>query len=94
MATVYILYSKISDRFYVGSCKDFYLRLEEHLNKTFKKSFTVKNSDWEVFFHLDNLQYQQARNIERRIKNMKSRVYLKNLKQCPEMVNKLIEKYK
>ncbi|NOZ48348.1 MAG: GIY-YIG nuclease family protein, partial [Chlorobi bacterium] len=30
MATVYILYSKKMDSYYIGSCKDFNIRLEEH----------------------------------------------------------------
>ena len=30
MATVYIIYSKSIDKFYIGSCKDFSIRLDEH----------------------------------------------------------------
>ncbi|XOV69379.1 MAG: GIY-YIG nuclease family protein [Fluviicola sp.] len=30
MATVYIIYSKKIDRFYIGSCKDLDARLDQH----------------------------------------------------------------
>ena len=93
MASVYILFSKNLDRFYTGSCNDLDFRLNQHLNKEFAKSFTAKSNDWELFLLIDDLQYEQARLIERHIKKMKSKTYIQNLKKYPELVQKLIAKY-
>jgi putative endonuclease len=93
MASVYILFSKKLDRFYTGSCKDLSYRIDQHFNKDFGKSFTAKTDDWEMFFFVDDLHYAQARMIEKHIKNMKSKVYIQNLKKHPEIMLKLIIKY-
>ena len=64
MATVYILYSQKIDKFYVGSCLDLAKRLFDHNNGTYSGSFTAKTNDWEIFFHVDELNEITARNIE------------------------------
>ena len=92
MASVYILYSKTLDRFYIGSCNEFSIRLQQHLNKNYVDSFTAKANDWVVFYVVENLSYQQARLIEAYIKKMKSKVYIRNLKEYPEIMAKLIAK--
>jgi len=89
MATVYILHSENIDSYYIGSCKHLEIRLEEHNNKKYKNSYTAKAEDWEVVFRIDELTFVQARRIERHIKNMKSRKYIQNLIQYPEMLIKL-----
>jgi putative endonuclease len=93
MAAVYILYSKTLNRFYTGSCKDLSYRLDQHLNKDFTKAFTANTADWTLFLSIDNLEYKQARLIEQHIKKMKSSAYIKNLKEYPEMIGKLLERY-
>ena len=93
MASVYVLFSKKLDRFYTGSCNDLNFRLDEHFEKEFGKSFTAKSDDWELFLLIGDLQYEQARLIERHIKKMKSKTYIQNLKKYPEIVQKLIEKF-
>ena len=94
MASVYILYSKKLNRFYTGSCKDLAFRIERHLNKDFKGSFTAKAEDWELFIFVDALEYDQARRIEKHIKRMKSKNYIQNLKKYPEILQKLIILYR
>ena len=54
-------------------------RLEQHNLKEFSKSFTRRADDWEVYFELTDLTYNQARKIEKHIKSMKDRVYIENL---------------
>ncbi len=63
MATVYILYSKSGDHFYIGSCKEVEIRLKEHIGKLFPTSFTAKFDDWELFLTINDLEYEQARDI-------------------------------
>lgn len=93
MAAVYILYSVSLDKFYIGSCLQLNERLIEHKEKRFKDSFTAKVDDWVLYFFLDDLEYQQARNIEAHIKKMKSRKYIEDLKRYPEIVIRLKNKY-
>src|ERR1051325_5213094 len=79
MATVYILFSKSLNKYYIGSCNEINTRLEEHINKKFSDSFTGKAHDWELFQQIENLEYNQARKIEVHIKGIKSRNYINNL---------------
>jgi putative endonuclease len=90
VAAVYILYSNRINRFYIGSCINLDKRLEEHKNKVFPASFTSITDDWELFLSFENLDYNQARNIELHIKKMKSSKYIRNLKLHEELRNKLI----
>ena len=89
VATVYILYSESIDRFYIGSCLDLKLRLEEHRTKKYSSAFTATTDDWTLFLVLENLDYRVARKIETHIKRMKSRTYIQNLKKYPQLLEKL-----
>ena len=93
MAFVYILYSSALNKYYTGSCKDIYDRVHQHLNKVFPRAFTGKAKDWILYFLIENLGYKQARLIERHIKRMKSKIYIENFKEYPEISQKLIRKY-
>lgn len=93
MASVYILYSGKLDKFYTGSCMDLHYRIGQHLNKDFIDSFTAKADGRTLFYFKVNLDYRQARFIERHIKEMKSKVYIQNLKKYPEMIEKLLLRY-
>ena len=94
MASGYILFSEKLNRFYIGSCLDLLQRLQLHKDKIFTDSFTSKTEDWELFFTINDVGYKQSRLIELHIKKMKSVIYIKNLKQYPELVTKLIERYR
>ena len=45
MASVYILYSKKIDRFYIGSCIDLQHRLKQHKEKFFVGAFIPNMND-------------------------------------------------
>jgi putative endonuclease len=93
MAAVYILHSIKLGTFYTGSCFDLQERVMQHQNHEFITAYTAKSNDWILFLSIENLEYNQARNIEKHIKSMKSSTYIRNLKQYHEMKTKLIEKY-
>jgi putative endonuclease len=93
MASVYILYSKIANKYYIGSTNDLETRIEYHYNKEFENSFTSKYDDWELFFSVNEISNTTARKLESHIKKMKSRVYIENLSKFPEMSERLILKY-
>jgi putative endonuclease len=94
MATVYILYSSHAGLYYIGSTKDIDKRLTYHLEKEFPDSFTSKYSDWVLYYSVDNLSITTAKKIEAHLKRMKSKTYLENLKIYPEIIRKLIIKYR
>ena len=94
MVVVYILFSKSIDKFYIGSCKNLNKRLEDHKYNKYSKGFTRRAMDWELYFSIDKLEYQQARKIEQQIKGMKSRNYIENLVVHPRIAEKLLERHK
>jgi putative endonuclease len=93
MASVYVLYSARLDKFYTGSCKEFQFRIEDHLNKVYKRSFTTNAEDWQLCLIIEGLSYTQARSIEAHIKRMKSKAYIQNLVKHPAMATRLRERY-
>ncbi len=95
MADVYILYSSKLNKYYIGSCLNFENRLKEHLYKEYENSsFTAKADDWVLDIRIEGLEYKQARLIEQHIKKMKSRKFIADLKVYPELIERLILKYK
>jgi putative endonuclease len=95
MAYVYVLYSASADKFYIGSCNILEERLRRHKEKFFQKNFTAQKgeNDWELFYSIDGLGYEQARKIEEHVKSMKSRNYIINLQKYPEISEKLKERF-
>ena len=81
--SVYVLYSKTLDRFYIGQTQDINERLLLHLEKQFVDSFTSRANDWELFHKILCKSRVQAIQIEGHIKKMKSRKYLLDLKKIP-----------
>ena len=94
--TVYILHSSKLNRFYTGSSElAASERLELHLKKYYgDNKFTAKADDWKLFMTIECSNKSQALAIEKHIKKMKSSKYITNLKQFPEMIDKLLNKHK
>ena len=94
MFTVYILYSRKLDRYYTGQtdlpAKE---RLDQHNNRFNTNSFTSKGIPWELYLVLACRTRKQAQKVEFHIKKMKSKKYINNLFQYPEMRKKLLDKY-
>ena len=94
MNLVYILHSKTLDRFYIGFTSNLNQRMEFHLHPEESRKFTSKAKDWELFFKIYCETKNQALEIEQHIKKMKSKIYIVNLVQYPDIIIKLLEKYK
>jgi putative endonuclease len=95
VAACYILYSNSTDKFYIGathtSAED---RLKKHNEAHYgTQHYTANTNDWVIFLIINNSSYEQALKVEKHIKKMKSRQYIKNLKAYPEMVQRLVNKY-
>lgn len=90
---VYILHSKKLNRYYIGYTSNLDLRLEFHRNAPQNK-FTANANDWTLFFNFKCNNKTQALFVEKHIKNMKSKKYIENLIVYPEIIDKLLTKYK
>jgi len=91
-AACYILFSRKLNKFYVGATNDnVEIRLEKHNDHSYGKNrYTAMANDWQVFLSIEANDYPHAIRIERKIKSMKSKTFIRNLKQYPELQNKLI----
>ena len=67
-------------------------RIKLHRTGYFKgKSYTYRADDWEIYLLIPCQNIEQAIFIESKIKRMKSRKYIENLRMHPEMIEKLIQ---
>ena len=78
---VYILHSKLLDRYYIGSTQDITKRLEKHLSNN--KGYTSRAKDWVLVYRESYLTKSEALLRERKIKSWKSK----------KMIEKLIDKF-
>jgi putative endonuclease len=79
MYYIYILYSSLADKFYVGHSQNPWQRLSQHLSNT-KDKFTGKFHDWEIkaVFAVSEVKGDADR-LEKFIKRQKSRRLLEKL---------------
>jgi putative endonuclease len=87
----YILFSHSINRYYIGYTSDIDERIKLHNTGYFGgRSYTSKTRDWELYLIIPCVTIEQALSIESKIKKMKSRKYIENLKKHPEMIDRLI----
>jgi len=77
MYHVYILYSKLLNRYYIGSTENIESRLRKH--NTNHKGFTGRAPDWQVVYKEDLADKQIGLTREKQIKNWKSRLMIEKL---------------
>ena len=90
---VYILFSEKLSRFYIGFTSDLEVRLQFH-EIAEQHKFTYNADDWVLYHTITCESKRQALKIEKHIKDMKSKIYIQNLKIYPEITRKLLEKYR
>jgi putative endonuclease len=91
---VYILHSEKLDRFSLGATSIApQERLRRHNQRYYSHKFTAKGIPWTIFLTISCESMKQALDIERHIKSMKSKVYIRNLDKYPEMIEKLLARY-
>ncbi|GAA4890467.1 hypothetical protein GCM10023311_13350 [Flaviramulus aquimarinus] len=93
MNFVYILYSNLLDKFYVGEALDIQERIKQHNSGFYDSAYTKQASDWVLYYSIECCSREQARKIETHIKKMKSKTYIQNLKKYSEITKKLKNKY-
>jgi putative endonuclease len=89
----YILYSKKIEKFYIGvTLKSLDQRIDFHNTSYYGNNhFTSVTDDWELQLFIPTLNYSHAIRIERKIKSMKSKVYIQNLLKYNELVQKIYD---
>ena len=92
MCGCYIIFSKNLNRFYVGATQDeVSTRIEHHNQAVYGQNrFTASANDWELILFIPANDYPHAIRMERKIKAMKSSVYIRNLCRYPELLQKLV----
>jgi len=92
MIGCYILYSNKLNKFYIGATQeDVSLRIEKHNFGTYgKHRFTAKATDWKLFHLIPTDDYAHAIRIERKIKSMKSVKSIHDLKNYPDLLERLV----
>jgi putative endonuclease len=90
---IYVIESENSGNFYVGETPDLQSRLDFHNDAIRNDNSTKVGIPWKLFWSLEVKDRGMARRIESHIKRMKSKKYIENLKQFPEITQKLLKKY-
>ncbi len=75
MHYLYILYSKSSQKFYIGETNDINERMLKHNNHSYSNSFTKIANDWEIVLSFICNDRDEALYLERFIKKMKSKTF-------------------
>jgi putative endonuclease len=75
--TVYILFSALKNKFYIGFTADIVSRVIRHNQKS--KGFTGSVNDWELVYNEKYDTKQEAQNRESQIKSWKSRIKIQSL---------------
>jgi putative endonuclease len=80
MFTVYILYSRTADRYYVGHTDNLEARLSSHNSPERRGEYTRRNGPWELAYHESGFSSRSgAMSREREIKKWKSRKMIERL---------------
>ena len=93
MHFVYIIKSLKTGNFYVGESPNVEGRLSIHNDSAKNTNSTKSGIPWELFWDLQVSDRVVARLIEAHIKKMKSKKYIENLRNYPEISEKLIKRY-
>ena len=91
MPFTYIIYSSTIDKYYIGATQtSLDERLENHNSHAYGKShFTAQADDWKLVLSFKAKDYSHAIRLERKIKSMKSRVFISNLIKYSELREKI-----
>ena len=92
MTGCYILHSQKLNKFYVGATQeDVANRIIKHNSQFYGKNrFTAKADDWILQLFIPSNDYSQAIRIERKIKAMKSAVFIKKIIQDKGLLAQLV----
>lgn len=93
MYFIYVIESMKDGSFYIGKTSDLDERLLWHNSRELNQGMTKRKVPWKYFFTLEVASPEVVGKIENHIKRIKSRKYIFDLAEYPEIRQRLIEKY-
>ena len=90
MFYLYIIYSSQIDKFYIGSSHNLEERILKHNNHVYENAYTKAANDWEYMLNLKCNNKAEAQFLERFIKKMKSKVFIKKVIQNPDILKDIL----
>ncbi len=91
MHYLYILYSPLFDRYYIGESVNIQERLSQHNSHHYTHASTSFTSDWIIAIHYSLQNRKEALIIEKYLKSLKSKKFLRALHQDIEAQTKFKE---
>ena len=79
MHYVYIIYSPSFDRYYIGESVNAVNRTQQHNSAFYDSASTSFTRDWQLCLQLQVANRLQAIKVERYIKSMKSKAFIRKL---------------
>jgi len=92
MHYLYILYSKLSQKFYIGETNNINERVIKHNNHSYSNSFTKIANDWEIVLTFNCTDRDEALYLERFIKRMKSKNFNNKIINDPSILKDILSK--
>lgn len=78
MYTVYAIYNKTAEKFYIGQTIDLEARLEQHNTKAFRGYTSRFNGKWTLIYSEEHSTRQEALKRERQLKSFRGRQFIKD----------------
>ncbi len=76
--TVYVLYSELYNKHYIGYTSDIEIRLKSH-NELATKGYTIKYRPWKIIYTEEYNEKKEAMQRERFLKSGQGRDFIKTL---------------
>ncbi len=92
MHFLYIIFSESLDRYYVGETHNIDERLQKHKNHSYKGGFTKSANDWKLVLINECLSRNDALFLEKFIKRMKSKIFIKRVIQDSNILSDILNK--
>ena len=90
MHYLYVLYSKISDKYYVGETHNVQERIFKHNQHTYSNSFSKIADDWKLVLYFECADRTAALYVENFIKRMKSKKFIEKIILNPDILTDIL----
>lgn len=79
MHTIYAIYNRKNNKFYIGQTENLEKRLLAHRNKTFKNGYTAKfDGEWQLIYREEIATHGEALTREKQLKSFRGREFIKS----------------
>ena len=92
MHFLYIIYSRSTDKFYIGETYNVMERVEKHNSHYYPSSYTKIAQDWEMVLSFECINENNAIYLEKFVKKMKSKKFIKKIIADPSILKDILYK--